>query len=125
MEDLRDKIALQAMSKLLDKLLNCGATPEEFSYIGKQSYKIADNMLNARGNNDNGWIEWNGGECPLVTGSRVDVMLRNGSIYRNQQVWRNEDYDRDDFKVEHNSQANSAFWKNDKMHNDIIKYKIA
>jgi len=28
----------------------------------------------------NGWVEWDGGECPVIPGNRVDLKLRGGFI---------------------------------------------
>lgn len=32
---------------------------------------------------DNGWIEWNGGECPLPDGSECGVKHRDGEVFNN------------------------------------------
>lgn len=41
---------------------------------------------------DDGWIEWNGGDCPVDLDTRADVELRNGSKLMNKRtlelVWR-------------------------------------
>lgn len=31
--------------------------------------------------NKDGWIEWNGGECPVEPNTEVQVKLRNGKEY--------------------------------------------
>lgn len=31
--------------------------------------------------NDDGWIEWHGGSCPVPTGTRVDVEHRDGDVF--------------------------------------------
>lgn len=38
---------------------------------------------------DDGWIEWSGGECPVPTGTRVDVQFRSGDVgtLRGPQAW--------------------------------------
>lgn len=32
---------------------------------------------------DDGWIEWEGGECPVPRGTRVDIEFRNGQVHKN------------------------------------------
>jgi hypothetical protein len=57
---------------------------------------------------ESGWIEWGGGECPLLARTPVMIRLRNGA--------------------EHGPfpaiDASSAFWRNDGYMADIIAYRI-
>jgi hypothetical protein len=49
-----------------------------------------------------GWIPWEGGECPVLNMSRVDVVHRNGDIfldrfagYAQAKTWTHDDHPRD------------------------------
>lgn len=46
-----------------------------------------------------GWIKWNGGECPVDAGTLVDCKLRDGAIEGCQKAfffdWSDLDYDTD------------------------------
>lgn len=57
---------------------------------------------------DEGWIEWNGGECPLPSGAVVEVKFRDG-------------------EVDSGSKAGSYAWKHGAIGNpdlDIIAYRL-
>ncbi len=62
-----------------------------------------------------GWIEWGGGECPVETGTLVDVRYRGGkgcgSVPANvdSEGWRD---------------ADSEYWRNDGFENDIVAYRV-
>lgn len=63
-----------------------------------------------------GWIKWEGGECPVPDGVLVDVEYRDGGrqflLPANELV---DGRDRD---------ASICFWGNDGLRNDIIAYRI-
>lgn len=52
-----------------------------------------------------GWIEWGGGECPVLANARVDVKQRDN--------W-----------VSENSNANGWQWKHDGSYTDITSYRL-
>lgn len=55
-----------------------------------------------------GWVEWNGGECPVADDDLIDVRIRDGRVY----------YDADgfDFRWEHGGGFSPA--------NDLIAYRV-
>jgi hypothetical protein len=53
-----------------------------------------------------GWITWNGGDCPVETGTLVDVELRNGTICNL-------------------TLAERFWWNHFNRESDIISYKIS
>ena len=65
--------------------LPCDSVNDDlFDRIAKMCYGIADAMLAERSKNApkadaDGWIEWNGGECPVAERCAVEVKLRGGS----------------------------------------------
>lgn len=57
---------------------------------------------------DDGWITWNGGECPeglVYSGTKVDVRLRSGDII----IGDNPEF---------------CYWYHDNAPSDIIAYKV-
>lgn len=59
------------------------------------------------------WIEWNGGECPVPKGTKIDVKYRDGKVAINQ------------FIQEGNYPIPAArFWVKDNHGSDIIAYRI-
>ena len=65
---------------------------------------------------DDGWIEWNGGECPVEKGLMVDIRVRDGREERNLAANTPTKGRIPD--------ASCAFWKNDGMAGDIIAYRL-
>ena len=63
-----------------------------------------------------GWIEWNGGECPVENGLMVDIRVRDGREERNLAANTPTEGRIPD--------ASCAFWKNDGMAGDIIAYRL-
>jgi len=63
-----------------------------------------------------GWIEWNGGECPVEKGLMVDIRVRNGREERNLAA--------NTLTKGRIPDASCAFWKNDGMAGDIIAYRL-
>ena len=79
--ELRDYFAAKAMQGLY---ANPDYTDHTAAVCAKWAYEMADAMLAAREAGklekkaDDGWIQWNGGECPVDPGTRVCVKLRVG-----------------------------------------------
>ncbi len=45
-------------------------------------------MTNRTTNTEPGdWVEWHGGECPVVEGTKVKVKLRSGEINSDRATW--------------------------------------
>lgn len=63
-----------------------------------------------------GWIEWNGGECPVEKGLMVDIRVRDGREERNLAA--------NTLTKGRTPDASCAFWKNDGMAGDIIAYRL-
>lgn len=70
---------------------------------------------------NDGWIEWHGGQCPVPFGTKVDVKFRNGKVYQNKQAWGSVDVGKG---VDSVSEAGSAFWRKDNSDRDIVAYRI-
>jgi len=67
-----------------------------------------------------GWIEWNGGVCPVPEGTRVDVKYRNaGTVFGAAQ------YGLSALNVYGNAGASSAFWRHDGVGCDIVAYRLS
>lgn len=64
---------------------------------------------------DDGWIKWKGGECPVPDGTIVDVQYRSGSRNAREVASSNGDAD---------GSAAGAFWHNDDSRADIVAYRI-
>jgi len=64
------------------------------------------------------WIEWNGGECPVETGTLVDVKYRNGNV--NFHVMA--EFDGCDTGSDPGS--NAYDWTNNDNPGDIIAYRL-
>ena len=83
---LRDYFAAKAMQGVLAS--NPTISGDAFAAL---SYKLADAMLSARQLSGNygqvsetgGWIEWNGGSCPVDFNTLVDVRKKGGGTARN------------------------------------------
>lgn len=62
-----------------------------------------------------GWIKWEGGECPVAEGTMLDVRYRDGTVRGNipALVWA-------DFEDD----ATEPYWENDGISNDIVAYRI-
>ena len=76
------KELLEAL-KLSDEFL-CGLTAwtqeQENNLVEKVSCAIAkaETALAEPQPADDGWIPWNGGDCPVIVGTRVDAKVRDG-----------------------------------------------
>lgn len=66
------------------------------------------NLPKARPGNE--WIEWNGGECPVPYGTKVDFIYRDGYKTSNRIVWL-------DFN--HNT------WSHLNDNEDIVAYRVS
>lgn len=86
-----------------------GETAAEVAQVFKglppEMFKMAAHVeVQGAGDPDEGWINWNGGICPVAPKSaKVDVKLRDGDVHRgvnpHNYVWKhpaNHDYDRMD-----------------------------
>lgn len=65
-------------------------------------YRLA---VPARVNSNDGWIDWDGGECPITPSALVDIMLQDGEEYSGMpaEEWR---------------------WEHLGHRSDIIKYRL-
>lgn len=70
-----------------------------------------------------GWIEWGGGECPVLCGMMVDVKHRCGAVSENQQAWPKR-HKESDVMVNPLSNAVQAFWRHENSVMDIIAYRL-
>lgn len=73
-------------------------------------------VLSPESDNADGWIRWNGGACPVATGTPIDVRYRDGQELLCLPADRLADSSRD---------ASEAFWRNDDCENDIVAYRLA
>lgn len=71
---------------------------------------------------EDGWIIWEGGECPVAEGTLVDVKHRDGTEYLTQLAGvLDESYEQDDA-----SRGFAHDWsidENDNQEGDIIAYR--
>lgn len=63
---------------------------------------------------ETGWIEWDGGHCPVPRGTLVDVRYRSGE----------EKFSLPALEMVPGSDASYSYWKNDGMSADIIAYRL-
>ena len=63
---------------------------------------------------ENNWIENVSGECPVEEGTLIDVQYRDGKIKHTCKALHPEADMRD---------TQEDFWKNDRMVNDIVKWR--
>ena len=66
---------------------------------------------------DDGWIEWNGGDCPVQKGTLVDVKYRDGEEVLNLKALEIDNG--------YGSDASWAFWKHCMSLTDIIAYRLS
>ena len=100
MKTLLDKFAMAALTGAINE---CGLSVDAVEH----AYKIANAMMEERKKHvkeDDGWIAWEGGECPVDGGFYVDVKFKNGFIDGFYADW----YD----------------WSHDGGADDIIAYRI-
>ena len=79
--------------------------------IAKAEAALAEPQADA-----DGWIPWSSGECPIATGTVVDVKYRNGAIGAGLPANIHIPSRKDD--------AGPVYWRDDGMQNDIIAYRI-
>ena len=60
---------------------------------------------------DDGWIQWNGGDCPVPEGTVVDIKQRDGDIQQGQVVGEG-------------SWVEPLCWRDDDCMGDIVAYKV-
>lgn len=70
-----------------------------------------------------GWIEWDGGECPVPCGTIFDVKHRCGAVSENQQAWPKR-HKESHIMVNPLSNAGQAFWRHENSVMDIIAYRL-
>lgn len=63
-----------------------------------------DDAYNAE-DDDNGWIEWKGGKCPVAYGTIVSVQLRSGMVHYIEE-------------------AGIQYWRHRNHPDDIVAYKV-
>jgi hypothetical protein len=63
-------------------------------------------------NEEQGWILWNGGDCPVEKGTPVDVRYRSGEIQYDQQALCF-------------SGAMATYWMNYGLDEDIVAYRLS
>jgi hypothetical protein len=61
---------------------------------------------------NDGWIEWNGGECPVPVGTIIDQKLRDGREYFSSRVG--------DF----GNSTRGMFWRHDGDKAEVIAYRL-
>jgi len=61
---------------------------------------------------NDGWIEWGGGECPVENGTRIDTKYRNGSTEQNVPTG------------EPGTRTSCDFWVHEDYENDIVAYRL-
>lgn len=86
-----------------------------FSYTNAVTRDQYEAALSAK---NDGWIEWGGGECPVPTGTLVDVRYRNGE--ENHHVGAGIFFD----DTGSNPDRNAEDWNNDGSPLDIIAYRL-
>jgi len=64
---------------------------------------------------NDGWIKWEGGECPVSDGTIVDVQYRDRSRNAGEVASSSSDAE---------GSACGAFWHNDDSRADIVAYRI-
>ena len=64
--------------------------------------------------NNDGWIEWGGGECPVEEGALVDVKYRDGAIKKGLRA----------LIPNSGRSASRLFWVKDNLPTDIIAYRL-
>lgn len=70
----------------------CGISVKEERYM--QALEIALPILEQQ-EQDDSWIEWGGGDCPVPENSRVDIKFRDGDIGPEQSTtwdWSHHGY---------------------------------
>ena len=114
------KELLEAL-KLSEEFL-CGPTAwtqeQENNLVEKVSCAIAkaEATLAAPHPSDDGWIPWEGGECPVTVGTRVDAKFRDGEKAYNVPAG--------DCAEDPDSRSASD-WSHMESDYDIIAYRIA
>jgi len=66
----------------------------------------------------NDWIEWNGGECPVETGTLVDVKYRNGNVNFHVMAGVCECCSGSD------PSSSASNWGHLDFHSDIVAYRV-
>lgn len=61
----------------------------------------------------NGWVEWNGGECPVAEGTLIDQRLRDGREYFGSKVGQ------------FGNSTRPAFWRHDGDRAEVVAYRFS
>ena len=111
-EEFKDQAALMAMQGML---ANPNRSEKHFKILVDDFFNIADAMLIERNKRsatvkesltvEDGWIEWNGGECPVRPDTKVSIRLRGSYKYTS-------------------TPACNWYWGHDGDNADIIAYKV-
>lgn len=59
-----------------------------------------------------GWIDWEGGECPVTDGTIIDTKYRNGDLLTNGECGT------------FGTKTSREFWKHENHPSDIVAYRI-
>lgn len=113
------KLTAEKCCQLLDSLNSNGMSILEGYYA--EALEIALPILEQQERGGDGWIEWEGGECPVPRGTIVDVRYRSGQVEKSACAWG---WGSCPGTSEASSAAGAAFWENDSIENDIIAYRI-
>lgn len=93
------------------------ANPTQFEVIAERR-PIAENRPITEPQPDtDGWIDWNGGDCPVEKGTLVDVMYRDGVKMFKAPAGEL------DLNPAHNRHAKS--WAHSGMNADIVAYRLS
>lgn len=99
------KELLEALQKTIEALEQenplgwAGALKNAHAAIAKAEAALAEPQADA-----DGWIRWDGGDCPVSSGVRVDALLRNGKKIQEEPDW--------------------LFWSHGQLGGDIVAYRI-
>lgn len=86
---------------------------KEHTILASGEHPILDSRYRVVEADADGWIEWNGGECPLPDGHKCDARDADGSQHENKTIGKDNDVDR-------------LFWEWDECNdhdNNIIAYR--
>lgn len=117
--ELSQAVSLKRIADSLDRLTT--AAPALMSVLdinGPTAAAAAVKAATAPKTDDNDWIDWPGGECPVPDGTLVDVEFRNGSRQMKEIATGT-----DNSAIR--SDATSAFWRHDNLPCDIVKYRVS
>lgn len=124
-EDLaRDVLSLKNQlhdtSALVDELMGVIALMngdvEAYKVLRKGGYGSEQSGCRKEDTQESCWIEWSGGACPVLCGTLVDVIYRDGETLYGLPADEINGTERD---------ASVCFWLHDGAPNDIVRYRKA